>query len=311
MLEVVKKVPTPIAGLMLAFAAAGNLMASYGMGIRNLFGVISFIIFILIVVKNLMEPDSLKGDLENSVVASVIPTFFMGGMILSTYLKPYIGSGAFIGWIICVVLHLVMILFYTKKFIMDFKIQKIFPSIFVVYVGIVVGSVTAPAYGMQGLGRILFWLGFVSYLVLLPIAGYRAVKVRGIPEPALPTLVIFAAPASLCLAGYLSSFSEINMKMVVFLMVLSLTMYFTVLALLPKLFRLKFYPSYSAFTFPMVISAIAMKKTSGYLKAIGEGSFLEGVVKFQEGASVLVLLYVLLCFAKFLFMKRKAVLERA
>ncbi len=311
MLEAVRKTPIPIAGLMLAFAAAGNLMASYGSGVRNLFGAISLIIFIFIVSKNLMSPDQLKEDLKNPVVASVVPTFFMGGMILSTYAKPYIGGGAFVVWGAFVMLHLSMIVFYTKRFLMDFKIQKIFPSIFVVYVGIVVASVTAPAYGMQALGKVLFWLGLISYLVLLPIAGYRAIKIKGIPEPALPTLVIFAAPASLCLAGYMNSFSEKSTTMIVVLMALSLIMYFIVLALLPKLLKLKFYPSYSAFTFPLVISAIAIKMTNGYLRVALNRSFLEGVVKFQEGVSIVAVFYVLFCFIKFLFEKKKIVLEKA
>jgi len=305
MIEAVKKIPTPIAGLMLAFAAAGNLMASYGSGIRNLFGMISFIIFIFILAKNLMNTSSLREDLKNPVVASVVPTFFMGGMLLSTYAKPYIGGGAFVLWGLCVVLHLSMIVFYTKRFLMDFKIQKIFPSIFVVYVGIVTASVTAPAYGMQEVGKILFWAGLIFYLILLPIAGYRAVRIKGIPEAALPTLTIFAAPASLCLAGYMSSFSEKNMGMIIFLMTLSLFMYFIVLALLPKLLKLQFYPSYSAFTFPLVISAVAMKLTNGYLKAIGKSGILDGMVKLQEVISVAVVFYVLLGFTKFLLMKKK------
>ncbi|GLI57806.1 C4-dicarboxylate ABC transporter [Propionigenium maris DSM 9537] len=311
MIEGVKKTPTPIAGLMLALAAAGNLMASYGMGIRNLFGMVSFIIFVFIVAKNFMNPDSLKEDLKNPVVASVVPTFFMGGMVLSTYAKPYIGGGAFVVWGVFVMLHLFMMVFYTKRFLMDFKIKKIFPSIFVVYVGIVVASVTAPAYGMQGLGKALFWFGLISYLVLLPIAGYRAIKVKGIPEPALPTLVIFAAPASLCLAGYMSSFPEKSVSMVIFLTTLSLIMYLIVLALLPKLLKVKFYPSYSAFTFPLVISAIAMKMTNGYLKAVWKSNALEGIVKFQEAISVTAVLYVLFCFVQFLFVKRRAVTEKA
>jgi len=311
MLEVIKKTPTPIAGLMLAFAATGNLMGSYGNNIRNLFGIVSFIIFMFIVIKNLMNPNSLKEELKNPVVASIIPTFFMGGMLLSTYAKPYIGTGAFMIWVVFVILHLSMIVFYTKSFLLDFKIQKIFPSIFIVYVGIVVASVTAPAYGMNVLGRGLFWLGLVSYLVLLPIVGYRAVKIKGIPEPALPTLVIFAAPASLCLAGYMSSFSEKSVSMIIFLVTLSLAMYLLVLTLLPKLLKLKFYPSYSAFTFPLVISAIAMKMTNGYLKAVWKSNVLEGVVKFQEIISITVVLYVLFCFTQFLFVKKKAVPEKA
>jgi len=305
MIETVRRIPTPIAGLMLALGAGGNLMASYGSGIRGLLGMISLIIFILTLIKVLVDPAVIREELKNPVVASVIPTFFMGGMILSTYAKPYIGGGAFVLWGVCVAMHLSMMIFYTKRFIMNFKIQKIFPSIFVVYVGIVTASVTAPAYGMQRAGQMFFWTGLILYLILLPIAGYRAVKVKGIPEAALPTITIFAAPASLCLAGYMSSFSEKNIGMILFLTGLSLFMYFLVLAMLPKLLKLQFYPSYSAFTFPLVISAVAIKMVNRYFRAAGKMDVLGGVVKLQEIIALAVVFYVLFNFIKFLLMRPK------
>ena len=112
-------------------------------------------------------------------------------------------------WIIGFALHIVLILWFTKKFVLNFKIKQVFPAWFIVYVGIVVGSVTGPAYKMAAVGQIAFWFGFVTYLILLPIIIYRVVKVQEMAEPTLPTLAIFAAPASLLLAGYMVSVSRL------------------------------------------------------------------------------------------------------
>ena len=59
-------------------------------------------------------------------------------------------------------------------------------------------------------------------------------------------------------------FSEKSIGMVYLLMAFSLIFYIVAIALLPKLLKLKFYPSYSAFTFPMVISGIGIKLANGF-----------------------------------------------
>ena len=202
-------------------------------------------------------------------------------------------------------IHGLLIIYFTKNYIFKFDIKKVFPSYFVVYVGIVVGSVTAPAFNALGIGQIIFWFGFISYLVLLPIVLYRVFKTKGIPEPAIPTITIFAAPASLCLAGYMSSFAVKNMFLVGFLTGLSLLMTFGVLLYMIKMLRLKFYPSYAAFTFPFVISAIAIKKTNGFLISAGkEIGLLKRLVLIEELIAVLIVIYVLIRYLNFLFVEK-------
>lgn len=308
--QILKKYPVPIVGLMLGLAAAGNLVQSYGEVYRNIFGVISALLFILMIAKFVKYPKGVAEALDNPVVASVFPTFSMGIMLLSTYIKPFAAQLAFIIWIIGVALHTILILWFTKKFVLDFKIKKVFPSWFIVYVGIVVASVTGPAYKMASIGQAAFWFGLITYIILLPIVIYRVIKVREMPEATLPTLVIFAAPASLLLAGYMNSFSEKNMAIVWFLMSLSIIMYVVVIIMLFKLLKLKFYPSYSGFTFPLVISGIAMKLTNGFLTKSGQPiSWLKYLVKFQEVVAVVIVLYVLFRYIQFLTAKEQQVVN--
>ncbi|WP_055668978.1 TDT family transporter [Desnuesiella massiliensis] len=299
--QILKKYPVPIVGLMLGLAAAGNLVQSYGEVYRNIFGIISAILLVLMIAKTIKYPKGVAESLDNPVVASVFPTLSMAIMLLSTYIKPYTPQLAYAMWIAGISIHIILILWFTKKFVLSFRIKQVFPSWFIVYVGIAVASVTGPAFTMINVGQVAFWFGFITYLILLPIVIYRVTKVKEMPELTLPTLAIFAAPASLLLAGYMNSFKTKNMAVVWFLMALSIIMYVVVIIMMFKLLRLKFYPSYSAFTFPLIISGIAMKLTNGFLNKSGQGiASLQYLIKFQEAVGVIIVLYVLIRYIQFL-----------
>jgi exfoliative toxin A/B len=302
--SLIKKVPVPIAGLMLSLATGGNLLLSYGDIYKNVFGIVSALILLLLILKILFDAKGILDSIKNPVVASVTPTFTMGLMILATYIKPYAHSMSFGIWIFALLLHCFFIIFFTTKYIFNFDIKKVFPGYFVVYVGIVVASITAPTYNLVNLGKGIFWFGFILYLCLLPIVIYRTFIIKEIPEPALPTISIFSAPASLCLVGYLACFEVKSIFIVGFLGGLSFLMFLSVNLYLPKMLKIKFYPSYSAFTFPLVISAVAMKQLNGYLVKIEEPIYmLKYLVKYQEALAVLIVIYVLLRYFKFLFLE--------
>lgn len=305
MAQFIKKIPLPLAGVMLSLAALGNLLASYGPIYKNLLGVLSAVILLLITLKILFYSKAVIEDLNNPVIASVIPTYSMGIMLLSVYIKDMSFNVGRAIWIIGVLIHIGLILFYTMKFVLSFNIKKLFPSTFVVYVGIGVAGITAPAFKLANIGQFFFWFAFISFIILLPILIYRTVFIKEIPEPALPTIAIFAAPASLCLAAYLNSFSDKNMFIVGILAILSFILYLVVLVNLPKLLKLKFYPSFAAFTFPMVISAVALKGTNGFLIKAEKGiDFLKYIIKFQEIIAVLIVFYVLIKYIGFLTQKK-------
>lgn len=302
--QIIKKLPIPIVGLMLGLAALGNVVQSYSNTIRSVFGLCAGIILILVLAKIAMYTKGVKEALQNPVVASVFPTLSMGIMLISTYLKPYIGQAAFIIWIIGVLLHVILMVQFTKNYIVGFNIKKVFPSWFIVYVGIAVASVTSPAFEMQAFGKIAFWFALIAYFLLLPIVLKRVFVVKEIPEPALPTIAILSAPASLCLAGYMNAFAEKNMTIVYLLLALSQITYIAVILYMPKLLKLKFSPSYSAFTFPLVISALSLKLTNGFLTKSGSPiPALGTLVKFEEAIAVVICLYVLTKYISFLLAK--------
>ena len=139
-------------------------------------------------------------------------------------------------------------------------------------------------------------------MILLPVISYRVFVIKSLPEPVIPTLTIFAAPSSICLAGYLSSFKAINMDIFWGLVISALIMFFGVLLYMPKMLKLKFYPSYSAFAFPLVISAIAMQYANGFLTKMSIGMpLLQYVSYFEELVAIVFVIYVLIHYTNFLF----------
>ena len=113
-METVKKVPLPMAGLILGLAALGNLVQSYSAVFRSVLGIISGLLLILLIAKLFSYPQQVKEELTNPVVASVFPTLSMAIMVLSTYLKPFTSSIALGVWVIGMVLHAVLIIWFSK-----------------------------------------------------------------------------------------------------------------------------------------------------------------------------------------------------
>lgn len=303
-MNTIKKLPYPIVGLMLGLAALGNLLGGYNMQLKYAAGITSAFIGLMVIIKIIALPQSLRTAFDNPVVGSVMAAFPMAWMLLSTYIKPVLPSTAIYIWYIAIGIHISFIIVYTKKYIINFNINKVFPSYFVMYVGIICASVSSKAFQMESLGQYIFWFGLISYLILLPIVIYRVVKIKNIPPPAVPTLVIFAAPASLCLVGYMSTFQVKSPTMVYGLSILALIMALYGIVKAFMLIKRPFMPSFSAFTFPIVISAIAMNVSMKYINITnGFTSILR--IGFTVIASFMVL-FVLVKYTVFMFRKNNA-----
>lgn len=303
MQNLIRKTPIPIAGLMLGLAGLGNLIARHGIYYHYLAGFLAFFFTFLLIGRFFLNKAELKNDFENPIVASVTPTFFMGLMILATYLKSILPTGAAYLWYFAIILHIGWIIWFTIHFILNFKLKQVFPSFFIVYVGLVVASVTAPMFNNLKLGQFIFWFGFIAYLLLLPVVSYRVLCFKKIKAPALPTITIFTAPAGLCLAGYLSVFPEKSFILVAILTLLTISMLLAVTLYLPRMLQGGFYPSFSAFTFPYVISAIGLRMAVKFWRARSTLIFawLNYAAIITELLAAGLVLFVLLAYIKFFY----------
>ena len=311
-----KRVPLPLSGVALGFAALGNLLSAYNMSFKVICGVLAFIGLILITGKYLSDIEAFTTDMKNPVIASVSGTYTMALMLLAVYVKPVVPAFAIALWYIAIVLHFILIIYFTLNIVLKIKIpdemMKIAASFFIVYVGIAVASVTAPAFKNMALGQICFWIGFILYIPFFIYVSYRYIKLGNKKIEAKALACIYAAPASLCVAGYISSFEQKNILFLGVLYIFSLLMYLVGTAVAIDLFvsfvknnDFKFYPSLAGLTFPFVISAIATKQFNTVLTKtdiqIWIRPALPLIFNIELVIAILGVIFAAVCFARHVF----------
>ncbi|MGL4901375.1 MAG: TDT family transporter [Shewanella sp.] len=265
----VAKLPSPMAGLALAIASLGwaweNMVPSLN-GAGQLTGaIIAAVMLLCLTVKFVLHPNILKNELSHPVIGSVIPTFAMALMVISKMLGHYLPHQGLALWLIAIAIHLIFLGAFIYYRAIDFKLEHMVPSWFVPPIGIIVAAVSFPASGYQWLVDLILGFGMLAYLVMLPLMLYRLIFCQAIPDAAKPTIAILAAPASLSLAGYLTVCEQPSVALVALLVSIALLMTSVIYLAFFHLLKLPFSPGYAAFTFPMVIGATALFKTSSWL----------------------------------------------
>jgi len=305
-MNVIKKVPVPLCGVMLGFAVLGNLLQSYSEGIRYVCGAVAAVLLVLVLLKLICYPKLVAEDLKNPVLASASGTFSMALMLLSTYVAPFIYRAAFAIWILAILLHVILIFYFTFKFMIHLQMPQVHASYFIVYVGIAVAAVTAPVYDQYTIGTAAFWFGLVSLVLLLILVSIRYIRFREMPEMTKPLFCIYAAPASLCVVGYVQSVTPKSYALLMGMYIAACILYIVAFIRLIMCLKLKFYPTYAAFTFPFVISANASKMTMACLANMGRPmSALSYVVTIETLIAVILMCYVLVRYLMFLFAGEK------
>ena len=304
-MNVFKKVPIPICAVILGMFGLGNLLQSYSEGVRLLCGAVGAVLMVMFLIRVLLDWKKFCNEMENPIMASVFCAFPMAVMMLATYVKPYIGASAKGIWFAGVAIHVVMILYFTVKFVLHFSLEKVFASWFIVYVGIAMAGITAPAFGTESIGSACVWFGIVALVVLLILVTMRYVK-KPVPDPAKPVICIYAAPTSLCIAGYIQSVTPKSLSLLTVLWAVATVLFLLACVKFVQYFKLPFFPSYAAYTFPFVISAIASKQLMACAANMGSPmGFLSTVVLVETIIATCTTLYALIRYLIFLFQEPK------
>ena len=158
MKKFLEKYPLPISGLALGIATLGNLLNNYGTGYKVVSGWIAFIMMVILTVKILSNIEGFKKAMENPVISGGFATFSMAIIVLSAYITPKspFKPVASIAWYVGIAIHVLLIIWFTLKFAVKKNITTVFTTWFIVYVGIVTATVTAPAYKMPQIGQASF-----------------------------------------------------------------------------------------------------------------------------------------------------------
>lgn len=257
-----KQVPVPMSGLALALLSLGNLFQAVGVSALRLpCGVVGIGLILLLLAKLCLTPKATIEQLKNPLVLAVSPTFTMAIMVGTTYLRqvPLTASLAAPIWLLAYALQIGLMISFLYHVILRQSLSwtTIFPSWFIIFVGMGVAPVTGGAVS-PFLSQLALGVSFICFLLFLPIALYRIFKVKAFTEATRPLIAITCAPASLLLAGYLALNLPIHLPYLILWLLLAQGLYFMVLSHVKALIPETFYPTWAALTFPFVISATAL-----------------------------------------------------
>ena len=290
----IKNMPISIGGAILGITAMGNLIHDFLPYSRELCGTIATLLIILVIIKLINYPEIFKEDLKNPVLASIIATLSMAMMLLANFIYPYVGYNISITlWIIAILIHLFFVINYIVRFVYKFDLTDYTAGSFVVFAGVQMIAISAPVFNQEFIGTIAFWFSFVCVIFVFLTVTYRYLKIH-VSEPTQPVIGVYAAPFSLCAVGYLSSVSPNNFYLVVSLYLITKILYVMVLAKFIQYWKYPFYPTYAAYTFPIVINAVTTLQTMKYFSTIGiKLGFMQYELIIEIIIAILLVSYVL------------------
>ena len=259
-MNIIKNLPLAITGLILAILSLGKIFADFS----SIFFIIGSILIFLIFLKLVLHYDIFINELNTLITLSTFGTFSMALMLFSTYLKPLFlplsQSIAFGIWILGIIIHLSILIVFTKNYVIkDFDIETVFATWWIVYIGITMASITAPAHNLQPYGFFFFGIGFILMIPTLILVSYRYLMFTAIDDKNKPFICIYTALFSILIVGYVKALTINGNFLSIIYMGACIFYIFAIFHAIRLLIieRLKFMPSFSAFTFPFVISAIA------------------------------------------------------
>ncbi len=199
--------------------------------------------------------------MQNPTFASSFATFPMASLLLSHYLHQWAGLASLAQglWWLSFASHLALVVYFTVTFVKKRWYHQVMPSWTVLYVGLAMVGVTSQVSNQQFLGSCIFYFGLVASLVLYPPLTRRLVK-RDLPRALLPQKAILCAPLSLLIvAGQTTGVFQNSASYLFVFLLVSQGLYLYVVLGLRFLLSQEFSPAFSAMTFPLVISATALK----------------------------------------------------
>ena len=204
-------------------------------------------------------PDAVRAEFADPVAINFFPIAGMVILLLATAALPYSRPAAHALWLAGVIITFGLTLVIVSQWLSHRReIHHVSPAWFIPPVGNALAPVTGAALGHVELAWMLFTVGLVFWIVLLPIVLYRLMFHERLTPQLLPTMAVLFAPAAVdfnAYAGLALTDSIDPIGRVLYYASLLLTLVAATFA--REYLRLKFALSWWAFTFPLDAMAIA------------------------------------------------------
>ena len=231
---------------------------------------IATLLLLLILLRNILYPNTLISDFKNPTLSSTIVTFDMTLMYIASIIMPQLpilGKGL---WFIGVILHFVGTSIFLGIHLggiplRNFDINKMVPTWFIAPVGFCLITLTGESMGLPLIAEYSWYMGLVFYVILLPIMMYRLFFGERLSDDNVPSFGIMAAPPSLILASYLAFFHNPNPYILAIFFPLSIFMTMLDYISMVRLFKVPFTPLYAAYTFPLAIGVSSELKSYDFI----------------------------------------------
>lgn len=272
--EKIKGLPIGVMATLLSVLTLSNIFATLGFNsLKHIVMNLGIIVIIFGFLKLILYPKQVADELNDTSLASIYPTFCMSMMLIASYYVKYnyiLGKSL---WLFAIVLNTIIILIFVyNNLIKKFEYAKFLPTFWVAFVGIIVSVITSPAMNSQTLATCIFYFSTIAYFIILPFMIYR-LWTKPVADAPYPTLCVMSAPPSLCLVAYLTLFKEPNICITLFLYLIVFVATIYMYTRFPKIFSMKFIPTFAGITFPLAISTLATFKVASFLDSIGKIAF--------------------------------------
>jgi tellurite resistance protein len=256
----------------MAFGLAGLsetwlIMAGYGHASRDLataLAALSGLVWLIVLGSYLRyalsDPAVLKRDLFDPIASPFLSAAVITPMLLAVAgITPYAPElGKVLFDVFTVPTFLLGAFFIGDWIYTPLDIDKVHPGYFLPTVaGGLIASDGAALTGQHLLAEAMFGLGVISWLVVGSIILGRLFTRPQLPAPLIPTLAIEVAPAAVASLAYFDAHGDRITAVTAFLAGYGLLMVVAQIRLLPAYLRLRFMPSFWAFTFSWAAVASA------------------------------------------------------
>ena len=204
------------------------------------------------------HPDRVRQEFAHPIKLSFFPAITISLILLGTATVKLAPELSLLLWVSGAIGQLLFTLSILSAWLYQdkFQIQHSNPAWFIP----VVGNILVPIAGVQHVSPEISWfyfsIGLIFWLVLQTIIFYRMVFHPPLPEKLIPTLFILIAPPAVGFSAYLSLTGTLD-PFARILFYSGLFIFLLLLFQVQRFWRLKFYLSWCAYSFPLAALTLA------------------------------------------------------
>lgn len=249
-------------GLAIAWKKAGHVLglpAEIGLALQWWALALFVMIALGYLAKIALHWEAVKKEFAHPVRLNFFPAISISLLLLGTAFADTTRYSAAGIWMTGATLHLCFTLIVMSSWIHHtrYDIKHANPAWFIPVVGNVIVPVAGVAFAPIGISWFFFSIGLIFWIVLLTIVMYRLFFHEPLPERLTPTLFILIAPPAVAFiawlklnGGTIDAFAQILYNFALFLTLL-------LAANAMRFFRLRFFLSTWAYSFPLAAITIA------------------------------------------------------